>query len=110
VGSNPPLRRPFFRYHLFASNPGAKIKWKFTWHCCICCNPAKGRVEFEDGWLIKSSFITKDTRTKFQKKKKKKDILFGKIRINYSVIFYDLHLISNDGFMIAVKEKRKERK
>jgi hypothetical protein len=23
------------------------------------CNPAKGRVEFEDGWLIKSSFITK---------------------------------------------------
>jgi hypothetical protein len=26
----------------------------------ICCNPAKGRVEFEDGWLIKSSFITKD--------------------------------------------------
>jgi hypothetical protein len=33
-----------------------------------------------------------------------------KIRINYSVIFYDLHLISNDGFMIAVKEKMKERK
>jgi hypothetical protein len=26
----------------------------------MCCNPAKGRVEFEDGWLIKSSFITKD--------------------------------------------------
>jgi hypothetical protein len=25
----------------------------------MCCNPAKGRVEFEDGWLIKSSFITK---------------------------------------------------
>jgi hypothetical protein len=23
-------------------------------------NAAKGRVEFEDGWLIKSSFITKD--------------------------------------------------
>ncbi len=40
--------------------PGAKIKWKLTWHCCICCNPAKGRVEFEDGWLIKSSFLTKD--------------------------------------------------
>jgi hypothetical protein len=40
--------------------PGAKIMWKLTWHCCICCNPAKGRVEFEDGWLIKSSFITKD--------------------------------------------------
>jgi hypothetical protein len=37
-----------------------KLKWKLTWHCCICCNPAKGRVDFEDGWLIKSSFITKD--------------------------------------------------
>jgi hypothetical protein len=44
----------------------------------MCCNPAKGRVEFEDGWLIKSSFITMDemkarqlTRTKFKKKKKK---------------------------------------
>jgi hypothetical protein len=40
--------------------PGAKIKWKLTWYCCICCNPAKGRVDFEDGWLLKSSFITKD--------------------------------------------------
>jgi hypothetical protein len=45
----------------------------------MCCNPAKGRVEFEDGWLIKPSLITKDeikacqlTRTKIQKKKKKK--------------------------------------
>jgi hypothetical protein len=45
----------------------------------MCCNPAKGRVEFEDGWLIKSSFITMDemkayqlTRTKLKKKKKKK--------------------------------------
>jgi hypothetical protein len=37
-----------------------KIEWKLTWHCCIYCNPAKGRVDFEDGWLIKSSFITKD--------------------------------------------------
>ena len=33
---------------------------KVTWHCCMCCNLAKGRVEFEGGWLIKSSFITKD--------------------------------------------------
>jgi hypothetical protein len=54
------MRRPFFRHHSFGSKPGAKIKWKLTWHCGICCNPAKGRVEFEDGWLIKSSFITKD--------------------------------------------------
>ncbi len=25
--------------------------WKtLTWHCCICCNPANGRVGFEE-WL-----------------------------------------------------------
>ena len=36
-----------------------EIEWKL-WHCCMCCNPAKGRVDFEDGWLIKFSFITKD--------------------------------------------------
>jgi hypothetical protein len=26
----------------------------------MCYNPAKGRVDFEDGWLIKYSFITED--------------------------------------------------
>jgi hypothetical protein len=31
-----------------------------TWHSCRCCNPAKGRVEFEDGWLKKSIFIIQD--------------------------------------------------
>jgi hypothetical protein len=43
----------------------------------MCCNPANGRVEFEDGWLLNPSFITKNeikacqlTMTKFQKKKK----------------------------------------
>jgi hypothetical protein len=48
-----------------------------TWHCCMCCNLANGRVDFEDGWLIKSSFIPKDeheacqlTRTKVQQQKK----------------------------------------
>jgi hypothetical protein len=53
----------------------AKIERKLTWFCCICSNPAKGRVDFEDGWLIKSSFITKDemkacqlTRTKLPQK------------------------------------------
>jgi hypothetical protein len=57
----------------------AKIVEKIIWHCCMCCNPAKGRVEFEDGWLIKPSFITKDemkacqlTSTKIQQKKTKK--------------------------------------
>ena len=33
----------------------AKIGWQLTWHCCICCDPAKR--DFENGWLIKSSFI-----------------------------------------------------
>jgi hypothetical protein len=46
----------------------AKIDWKITWHCCICCNPSKGRVDFEDGWLIKSSFTTNEqTPTKNNK-------------------------------------------
>jgi hypothetical protein len=59
----------------------AKIVEKITWHCCMCCNPAKGRVEFEDSWLIKSSFITMDemkacqlTRTKIPQKKLFTDI------------------------------------
>ncbi len=54
----------------------ANIEWKLTWHCCIHCYPAKGRVDFEDGWLIKFSLITKDemnacqlTRTKVPQKK-----------------------------------------
>jgi hypothetical protein len=52
--------------------------WNLAWHCCICCNPAKRRVDFEDSWLIKSSFKTKDemkacqqTMTKFQQQQKK---------------------------------------
>jgi hypothetical protein len=60
------------------------MKRKLSWHCCIFSNPAKGRVDFEDGWLIKSSFITKDemkacqlTRNKFQKKKKKLKKVIG---------------------------------
>jgi hypothetical protein len=32
----------------------------------MCCNPAKGRVEFEDGWLIKSSFITKKKKKRMK--------------------------------------------
>jgi hypothetical protein len=27
----------------------------------MCCNPANERVDFEDGWLMKSSFIPKDS-------------------------------------------------
>jgi hypothetical protein len=58
-GYKPPLRRPFSGTIHLDQKPGAKIGWKLTWHCCICCNPAKGRRDFEDGWLIKSSIITK---------------------------------------------------
>jgi len=70
-GFKPPLCRPFFMHCSF----GSKIEWKLTRHCCICCNPAKGRVDFEDGRLIKSIFITTDemkacerTRTKLLQK------------------------------------------
>jgi hypothetical protein len=60
MGSNPLCGDHFScTIHLDQSKE-AKIEWKLTWHCCICCNPAKGRVDLEDGWLIKSSFITKD--------------------------------------------------
>jgi hypothetical protein len=31
-----------------------------TWHCYMCYNPTNGSVNFEDGWLIKFSFITKN--------------------------------------------------
>jgi hypothetical protein len=55
-----------------------------TCHCCMCCNPVinGGRVDFEDGWLIKpsKSFKTKDkheacqlTRTKVQQQQQKKE-------------------------------------
>jgi hypothetical protein len=37
-----------------------KIVEKITWHCCMYCNSAKGRVEFENGWLTKSRSIIKE--------------------------------------------------
>jgi hypothetical protein len=30
----------------------------------MCCNPDGGKVDFEAGWLIKSSFIKKNEHTK----------------------------------------------
>jgi hypothetical protein len=27
--------------------------FQYTWQYCMCCNPANGRMEFEDDWLIK---------------------------------------------------------
>jgi hypothetical protein len=75
VGLNPHCGDHFSGTIHLDEKLGAKIEWKLTWHCCICCNPEKGRVNFEDGWLVKSSFITKDemkacqlTRTKFPQK------------------------------------------
>ena len=38
----------------------------------MCFNPAKGRVEFEESWLIKSSFTTKDEMKACQLTKLKK--------------------------------------
>jgi hypothetical protein len=62
VGSNPgPAVETIYHPPLiWIKSMKAKNVEKVTWHCCMCCNPAKGRVEFEDGWLIKSRFITKD--------------------------------------------------
>jgi hypothetical protein len=37
-----------------------------TWHCYVCCNLANGRVDIEDSWKIKSSFITKDEHAAYQ--------------------------------------------
>ncbi len=78
VGSNPRCGDHFSCTIHLDQYHGSKNCGKFTWHCCRCCNPANGRVEFEDGWLIKPSFITMDemkacqlTRTKLQKNKNK---------------------------------------
>ena len=48
VGLNPPLRRLFFMHHSLGSKHGSKNL--MTWHCCMCCNPANGRVDFVDGF------------------------------------------------------------
>jgi hypothetical protein len=77
MGSNPHYEDHFSCTIYLEQSMKAKFAWILTCHFCICCNPAKGRVDFEDGWLIqKSSFITKDemkacqlTRTKLPHKK-----------------------------------------
>ena len=87
-GFKPPLRRPFFRHHSF----GAKIGWKLTWHCCICCNPAKGRVEFQDGWLIKSSFTTKGEMMTYENAE---NVVFQFSELNK--YFFNSNLFNNYG-------------
>jgi hypothetical protein len=42
----PPLWRPFFRQHLFGSKLGTKIVENSN--LAMCCNPANGRVDFEE--------------------------------------------------------------
>jgi hypothetical protein len=37
------LRRPFFKHQSKARKQ--KLSGKLAWHCCMCCNPANGRVE-----------------------------------------------------------------
>jgi hypothetical protein len=79
----------------------AKIEWKLTWHCCICCNPAKG------GWTLRThNFITKDemkacqlTRTELPHKKKKK-------KTNWTIWFLrQAHVVCHQlGFAKALQE------
>ncbi len=35
---------PFIRIKAWNKNCGKTL----TWHCCMCCNPANGRVDFEE--------------------------------------------------------------
>ncbi len=50
-GFKPPLWRPFFRHHSFGDQSLEQKLWKsLTRHCSMCCNPANGRVDFEE-WL-----------------------------------------------------------
>jgi len=48
-GFNPLLRRPFSGTIDLDQKLGAKRDdemFQTTCHCCICCNPANGRVDF----------------------------------------------------------------
>jgi hypothetical protein len=66
----------------------------------MCCNHANGRVDFEDGWLIKSSFITKDEHEACQlnqdqsptNKKNQKNILTNNCLRNCLYYFRDNHV------------------
>ena len=89
MGSNPgPAVETIYHAPLiWIKSMKAKIVEKITWHCCMCCNPAKGRVEFEDNWLIKSSFKTMDEMKACQlirTKLKKMITLFKLIISKYS--------------------------
>jgi hypothetical protein len=38
----------------------AKIEWKLTRHCCICCNPEKGRVDFKNKVQLQTNLTEKN--------------------------------------------------
>jgi hypothetical protein len=57
VGSNPDCGDHIYALFIWIKSMEVIIEWKLTWHCYICWNPAKKRVDFEFRWLIKSSFI-----------------------------------------------------
>jgi hypothetical protein len=47
----------------FVQHMKEKKCWNVPNHLAFCmsCNPVNGRADFEDNWLIKSSFINKDS-------------------------------------------------
>jgi hypothetical protein len=100
VGSNPGLPVDII-YHvplIWIKSMKAKNCGKVTLHCCMCCNPAKGRVEFEGGWLMKSSFITKDEMQACQLTRTKKN------KSSYGSSLPTVHQISNNlAIVIALK-------
>jgi hypothetical protein len=54
------MSKSFFRHHSFGSKTWSKNCLEINLPLLHMLNPAKGRVDFEDSWLIKSSFTTKD--------------------------------------------------
>ncbi len=59
-GFKPPEWRPFFRHHLIGLKLGTKFVETLTWHCCMCCNPANGRVDFEEWSAYKTQLHGKE--------------------------------------------------
>ena len=52
LGFKPPLWRPFFQAPFIWIKAWNKNCGKpLTWHCCMCCNPANGMVDFEE-WSV----------------------------------------------------------
>jgi hypothetical protein len=47
---------PYFGFYcIFINVILPQTMFQPTWHCCMCCtyNPANGRKDFEDSWLMK---------------------------------------------------------